>query len=252
VSAYAPIGAAKETIRQEFAAELERCMDAPKSNEVLLICIDTNTSMGVQSQADRNNQVLGPFGVNYVNDAGRALFDLLDSKGICSAATFFEKPAYATWRNPRSKKGHQLDHVLIPRKDLSRVSDAGVSKLTVESDHDPLQIKLRIARNLSRQTANKASFVNRGLLRDPSIADNFRKAVLKHLGDIPDRQEMKYPALRDAVHASAKEVLSSSERRRPGWFNASQQQLMTDIAARNKAQLEFNRKCRPLPETRRT
>ena len=38
------------------------------------------------SQADRNNQVLGPFGVNYVNYAGRALFDLLDSKGICSAA----------------------------------------------------------------------------------------------------------------------------------------------------------------------
>ena len=92
------------------------------------------------SLADRNNQVLGPFGVNYVNDAGRALFDLLDSKGICSAATFFEKPVYATWRNPRSKKGHQLYHVLIPSKDLSRISDAGVSKLTVESDHDPLQI----------------------------------------------------------------------------------------------------------------
>ena len=163
VSAYAPICAAKETIRQEFATELERCMDAPKSNEVLLICIDTNTSMGVR--ADRNNQVLGPFGVNYVNDAGRALFDLLDSKGICSAATFFEKPAYATWRNPRSKKGHQLDQFLIPRKDLSRVSDAGVSKLTVESDHDPLQIKLRTARNLSSQTATKASFVNRDLLR---------------------------------------------------------------------------------------
>ena len=82
VSAYALIGAAKETIRQEFATELERYMDGPKSKEVLLICIDTNTWMGVRSQADRNNQVLGLFGVNYVNDAGLALFDLLDSKGI--------------------------------------------------------------------------------------------------------------------------------------------------------------------------
>ena len=56
---------------------------------------------------------------------------------------------------------------------------------------------------------------------------------------------MNYPALRDAVHASAQEVLSSSARKRPGWFNASQQQLMADIAACNKAQLEFNHKCRP-------
>ena len=95
-------------------------MDAPKSNEVLPIYIETNTSMGVRlrSQPDRNNQVLCLFGVNYVDDEGRVLFasDLLDSKGMCSAATFFEKSAYATWRNPRSKKGYQLDHVLIPRK----------------------------------------------------------------------------------------------------------------------------------------
>ena len=118
-----------------------------------------------------------------------ALFDLLDSKGICSAAIFFEKPAYATWRNPRRKKGHQLDHVLIPRKDLSRVSDAGVSTLTVESHHDLLQIMLRIGRNLSRQSATKASFVNLGLPRDPIIANNFRKTVLKHLGDTPVKQE---------------------------------------------------------------
>ena len=117
-------------------------MDSPKSNEVLLICIDTNTSMGVQSQAGRNNQVLGLFGVNCVNDAGRVLFDLLNSKGICSAATFFKKPAYATWRNPRSRKCHELHHVLIPSKDLSCVSDSGVSKPTVKSDHDPLQINI--------------------------------------------------------------------------------------------------------------
>ena len=107
-----------------------------------------------------------------------------------------------------------------------------------------MQIKLRIARNLSSQTATKASFVNRGLLRDPVIADNFRKTVLKHLGDtpvsqgdIPVSQGIKYPALRDAVHASEQEVVSSSARLRPGWFNASQQQLLADIAASNKAQL---------------
>ena len=175
------------------------------------------------------------------------MHDLLCAKGMCSAATFFQKPAYASWRHPRSKKGHQLDHFVIPRLDLFRVSDAGISKLTVESDYDPLCIKLRIARNFSKQHESEASFINRSLLRDPIVASNFRHAVLKHLGnDLLRSKFLTHPALRDsdAVHTSSKEVLSVSERRRPGWFNESQQLLKASIAARNQAQLEFNRKCK--------
>jgi len=197
VSAYAPIGAAKESIRQDFATELERCMEAPKSNEVLLICINANASMGSRLYLDRHDQVLGPFGINYINSAGRALHDLLDSKDICSATTFFQKPRYATWRNPRSKKEHQLDHFLINRKDLPRIRDAGIDKLTIDSDHDPLQLKLRVARNLSKQNDNKGNFINRSLLRDPEIASNFRKIVLQHLA--PGQEGLTYPALKDAV-----------------------------------------------------
>ena len=189
VSAYAPIGAAKEAIRHDFATALELCMEAPKSNKVLLICVDANASMSLHTHGPSHgrDQVLGPFGVNHVNDAGRELHDLLcanlAAKGMCSAAIFFQIPAYASSHHPRSKKGHQLDHFLIPSRDLFHVSDAGISKLTVESDHDPLYIKLSIARNLSKQHESKASFVNQSLLRDPIVASNFRHAVLKHLGN---------------------------------------------------------------------
>ncbi len=115
--------------------------------------------------------MLGPFGEDRVNSAGRELHDLLDSNGLCSAATFFAKPAYGTWRHPRSKIAHQLDHLLVPRGDLSRVRDAGIYKQgTVESDHALLQIKLRIARNLSKQNGSKGKFTSRELLRNPEIA----------------------------------------------------------------------------------
>jgi hypothetical protein len=74
--------------------------------------------------------VLGPFGIDHVNydgRDGRELHDLLDSDGLCSTATFFAKPAYGTWRHPRrsAKNAFQLDHVLVPRGDLSRVRDDG-------------------------------------------------------------------------------------------------------------------------------
>jgi hypothetical protein len=87
------------------------------------------------------------------------------------------RPAHASLRYPRSKIGHQLDHFLISRRDLSRVSDIGLSKLTVESDHEALHIKMQIARNLSKQHESQASYINRGMLRDPVVATNFRHEV---------------------------------------------------------------------------
>jgi len=165
-TAYAPIGAAKENVRNAFATDMDHLMEAPKSNEVLLICIDANASMGSRTHA--KDRVLGPYGIERVNSAGRALHDHLDAKGMCSAASFFPKPIHGSWRHPRSKQLHQLDHLLISRNDLCRVRDAGIwNKLTVESDHAPLQMKLRIARNLSKQTESKGKFINRELLRNP-------------------------------------------------------------------------------------
>ena len=91
--------------------------------------------------------------------------------------------------------------------------------------NDPLQLKLRVARNLSNQRDSKGSFINRSSLLDPEIGSNFREIVLKHLELI--QEDLTHPALRDAVHASsAKDVLSSSERRRQGWFSESHSTLM--------------------------
>ncbi len=48
-TSYAPVGNAKEHIRHAFAEDMERLMEVPKSNEVLLDCIDANASMGTRS-----------------------------------------------------------------------------------------------------------------------------------------------------------------------------------------------------------
>ncbi len=81
-TSYAPVGNEKEHIRPAFAEDMEHLMEAPKSNEVLLVCIDANASMGTRSVTLSHTQdrVLGPFGVDRVNSAGRELHDLLDSK----------------------------------------------------------------------------------------------------------------------------------------------------------------------------
>jgi hypothetical protein len=49
--------------------------------------IDANASMGLRSI--NRDLVLGPFGVNHINDAERESHDLLSAKGMCSAATYY-------------------------------------------------------------------------------------------------------------------------------------------------------------------
>jgi hypothetical protein len=224
-------------------------MEAPKSNEVLLICIDANASLDTRTHA--HDRVIGPFGVDRVNSAGRELHDLLNSKGLCSATTFFKKSAYGIWRHPRSKNAHQLDHVLLPRADLSRVRDARIYKQgTVESDHAPLQIKLRIARNLSKQNVSSGKFTSRELFRNPEIASAFRLKVLAHLSIQSStlssgEHGRSYPDLEEAVTTAAGAVLTTSERRRPGWFNENQLALMSAINTRNNAQRDYDRRCKP-------
>ncbi len=72
-TSYPPVGNAKEHIRHAFTEDMEHIMEAPKigpkSNEVLLVCIDANASMGTRSHIQ--DRVLGPFSVDKVNSAGR-------------------------------------------------------------------------------------------------------------------------------------------------------------------------------------
>jgi hypothetical protein len=50
-TAYAPIGVAKENVRNAFATDMDHLMEAPKSSEVLLICIDANASVGSRTSS---------------------------------------------------------------------------------------------------------------------------------------------------------------------------------------------------------
>ncbi len=83
--------------------------EAPKSNEVILICID---AMGSRTHA--KDQVLGPFIFECVNSAGWSIHDHLDAEGICSDQNqlqlehVFRSP-FTVPGDTRAASVHQLD-----------------------------------------------------------------------------------------------------------------------------------------------
>ena len=82
----------------------------------------------------------------------------------------------------RSKFHYQLDHhFLVRRKFLNRVSDAcAYGALVLCSDHTPIRMKLRVARNLKHKTARPVTLrVNRDLLKSPAVRSDFLDEIVK-------------------------------------------------------------------------
>ena len=202
VSAYFPIGAASSQVRQELYLQFEQCISSCSADEVLLVAADANSSMYIRSAV--RNGVLGPFGVKYCNKAGKELYDCCAALGLCSATTFFQKPQYQTWMNPRSKLGHQIDHFLVRRSALARVRESGrYGGLSVESDHQPIRLTLRVAKNLSKQRCKREeTFIDRRLLQKADILSKFQQEVSRDFQQRSRRMDSKYDALSKSVSAA--------------------------------------------------
>ena len=191
VSAYAPTSSHSAAERQAYADNEDRCFKACRPNEVLVMMADVNASLGVQQPAadgEDADTVLGPFGLPRVNPLEKALHKRLTSRKLCAASTFFDHgKAYATFRHKKTNSAHQIDHAIVKRKDMKRVTDAKVWRRFCKADHRGLWLRLKVARRLKRRRPpNVRQRVNRDLLKDPEIrskfVDAFDAAVVKKGG----------------------------------------------------------------------
>ena len=123
----------------------------PNAIVIIGLGADTNASIGRGKLSDNDNDiessVVGCFGIERINDAGRRLRVFMDTHHIAALSTLFNKKYYSTcWTHPVSKCSYQIDHVFTFREDLRHFSDAGsVSgqlKL-IDSDHRAVKASSR-------------------------------------------------------------------------------------------------------------
>ena len=127
------------------------------------------------------DQVRGIFGEPYQNRAGRDLHTLLGANSLCLPTTFHRKRQYTTWINPCSKRGHQLDHMIMRQSDLKRVKDAGrYSALgAVDSDHVPILLVLTMNGKTKKKRYDSTPMmrIDRSLLKNPLVERQFIEAT---------------------------------------------------------------------------
>ena len=135
---------------------------------------------------------------------------------------FRQKDKYkTTWKHPRSKHWHKLDHVLVRQGDIQDVHSTRVMRgAECWTDHrlvrSKLSLRIQAQKRARGESAVRKLDINR--LKDPVVSANFNKSMdvaleqMRCLANPGDDANQKWVCLRDAVHATAANTLRYKKR----------------------------------------
>ena len=256
VSAYCPIGSSDPEKWEEFLAQLDSCVARKVRGDVLLIGIDSNSSIGTMQRGENPTMTaVGPHGCKHLNPAGERFRTYLEVNGLTAATTYFKKKVYGTWTHPRSKRLHQIDHFITSKSDFCRLTDAGCSKPLVDSDHLAIMCKLKIKARLKKRNPDprqKLLKLDVTVLNDKSRSAEFCNKVMEKFDNSAGDSDY-YTRVSNSMIEAAKEVLPAKPRAQPSWFVAASEKLSKLIEERNNAMIvSFRYKTRSLTQRLRS
>ena len=256
VSAYCPIGSSDPEKWEEFLAQLDSCVARKVRGDVLLIGIDSNSSIGTMQRGENPTMTaVGPHGCKHLNPAGERFRTYLEVNGLTAATTYFKKKVYGTWTHPRSKRLHQIDHFITSKSDFCRLTDAGCSKPLVDSDHLAIMCKLKIKARLKKRNPDprqKLLKLDVTVLNDKSRSAEFCNKVMEKFDNSAGDSDY-YTRVSNSMMEAAKEVLPAKPRAQPSWFVAASEKLSKLIEERNNAMIvSFRYKTRSLTQRLRS
>lgn len=248
ISAYAPTLKASSESKDEFYEGLnEAILRIPAGDNIALIG-DFNARIGSDFNAWSN--VMGQHGIGKMNENGQRLLELCAAHSLCLTSTFFggSMCSKTTWMHPRSRRWHQLDHIIVRRRQLCDVKNCrSLHSADCNTDHALVRCKLKISpKRFHRAKPKPVQSVNTSATKDPSCVSKFRELLAGHFtSTVPRNPEAAWSRFRSAVSDSALSAFGIRSRRQPDWFTDNADTLLpalqTKRIARNKVRIRNTR-----------
>ena len=119
VATYAPTSDPREEKvreRERYREDLSRILRKTDAGDFVIVGGDMNAEVGAGLDRD-NRDVLGAFGDNRRTQTGGELIDLCRQEELMVAGSIFQQKERSTWRHIRYGSKHELDHILVRRRD---------------------------------------------------------------------------------------------------------------------------------------
>ncbi|BHF83733.1 hypothetical protein SprV_0902687900 [Sparganum proliferum] len=242
ICAYAPPMSSPDAARDKLYEDLHALLATVSKADKLVVLGDFNARVGTDHTACRG--VLGPPGLRGSNDNGLLLLRTCAEHRLILTNTFFCLPERekATWRHPRSRQWHLLDHVLVRRRDQRDVLvTKAIAGADGGTDHRLVISKMRIRLQPRRRPQGKRppSKLNIALLYLPAHHLHFNNELAQRLDNIPIAAENasvenRWCQLRDTVQSTAIAVLGRARRQYQDWFDDNDAVISNLLAEKNR------------------
>ena len=161
-SIYHPVDELEHT---EFIDILSTIMSSVPENANFIGGHDVNANLGIRSKM--YGKTLGPWGIKNRNMKGRRLLGFFSNNQLKIANSFYKKSSYVTWRSfNKTRSPHMLDVIYMSKSFYKCVSNCGISKTGMKSDHSAVRLEF-----VNRSITFKTTFFKKPLIDWKSIKE---------------------------------------------------------------------------------
>ena len=173
-SVYAPTSASGVRERTALRQEVSVLVEAAPPTTMVIIAGDFNAEMGNNVDVSRSgHSIMGPFAGPKVTKPGAEWRDWCERNGFREAGSRFKQRRRCTWRHPRYRSDHELDHFLVREQDLWHLQSCRIlydgpsvkGSWTGYTDHNPVECVLRVGKWWRPKKGRRASKQNPDLAK---------------------------------------------------------------------------------------
>ena len=198
-----------------------------------------------------------------MNANGQRLLELAATCGYGATSTCFQasEKRKVTWQNSRSKRWHQLHHILVRRRDLKNALNTRTMQIAdYDSDHSLVvgRIHLPARRHFTRFASRGPSRINFTKCANLKCIAEFKKLLLETAPqvDVNNTVDNKWNILKKSIKDASLSAFGRLDRKQPNWFAEFVQELRPLVEHKRHARLEYSARLtrarlNELPEAKR-
>jgi len=146
IQVYGPASNNEEEVNEDFYEELEKVVKRVAKGDILLMLGDFNAKVGAR-EPNFVTEVVGPYGLGEINDAGEKLEDFCAEHELIIMNTWFNhhpRRRY-TWTSPDGHTKNQIDFIMIKNRWKTSVLNCKTYPgADCDSDHQLLVATVKI------------------------------------------------------------------------------------------------------------